>query len=74
MATTPVSAAPSKLQTILQIIQFALAGLSAVPVVGPGAALAGAFIQIFQNASALYQAETGQPFDVTKIPLETKVP
>jgi hypothetical protein len=42
-------------------------------VVGPGAELAAAFLKIYQNAAALYQQESGQPFDVTKIPLETKV-
>ena len=63
----------SKLQTILSVIQLALGALSKLPVVGPGSELASVFLQIFQNASALYTAETGQPFDVTKIPLETKV-
>ena len=64
----------SKIQTILLVIQTALSALSNLPVVGPEAALAAAFLKIYQNAAALYQAETGQPFDVTKIPLETKVP
>lgn len=63
----------SKLQTILTVIQLALGALSKLPVVGPEAALAAVFLQIYQNAAALYQAETGQPFDVTKIPLESKV-
>ncbi len=74
MATTTTPAAPSKLQTILQIIQFALAGLQAVPVVGTGAALASVFLGIFQNATSLYTAETGLPFDITKIPFEQPVP
>jgi hypothetical protein len=74
MSTTPAPVTPpTKLQTILQIIQFALTGLSAIPVIGPDAVLASAFLAIFQNAQALYQAESGQPFDVTKIPLESKV-
>lgn len=63
----------SKLQLILLIIQTALTALSKVPVVGPEAADASVFLQIYQSAAALYQQETGQPFDVTKIPLETKV-
>jgi hypothetical protein len=63
----------SKIQSILSIIQAALGALSTLPVVGPGAELASVFLQIYQNATALYQAETGQPFDVTKIPIETKV-
>jgi hypothetical protein len=61
----------SKLNTILQIIQLALSGLGTVV---PGAALAGVFVTIFQHATALYQAETGQPFDITKIPMESKLP
>jgi hypothetical protein len=64
----------SKLQSILQIIQIALGALSTLPIVGPGSELASVFLQIFQNASALYTAETGQPFDITKIAPETKVP
>lgn len=64
-------APPTKLQMILSIIQLALSGLGTVV---PGAALAGTFVTIFQKATALYQQETGQPFDVTKIPIETPVP
>lgn len=67
-------ATPTKLQSILAIIQAALAGLSALPVIGPDAALVGVFVGIFQSASALYTAETGQPFDITKIPQETPLP
>jgi hypothetical protein len=67
-------AGPSKLQTILSIIQSVLSVLSTLPVVGPGSELASVFLKIFQDASALYQAETGQPFDVTKIAPETPVP
>jgi hypothetical protein len=70
MTSTPVTPKPSKLQTILAIIQAALAGLSTIPVVGGDAALASVFLGIFQNASSLYTQETGQPFDVTKIPQE----
>lgn len=72
--STPASATPSKLSVILLIIQAALNGLQAVPVTAAGAAIAQAFLGIFQGATALYQQETGQPFDVTKIPLETPVP
>jgi len=74
MASSAATAAPSKLQNILTIIQFALSGLQAVPVVGAAAGLANVFVGIFQHATQLYTAETGQPFDVTKIPLETPVP
>jgi hypothetical protein len=64
----------SKIQTILLIIQTALAALANIPVVGPEAQLAAAFLKIYQNAAALYQSETGKPFDPLNIPLETKVP
>lgn len=73
MAST-ATPTPSKLSTILEIIQLALAGLQAVPVTSVAAGLASTFLGIFQNATNLYQQETGQPFDVTKIPLETPVP
>lgn len=63
----------SKVQTILLVIQLALTALSKLPVVGADAALVATLLGIYQNAAALYQQETGQPFDVTKIPLETKV-
>ena len=71
MASSSTTPAPSKLQTILSIIQIALSALGTVV---PGTALAGVFITIFQNATALYQAETGQPFDINRIPLESKLP
>ncbi len=64
----------SKTQLILVILQTALTGLAVVPggAVASGAGLA--FVQIIQNAVLVYQAETGQPLDLTKIPLETLVP
>lgn len=63
----------SKTQLILIILQTALVGLSAVPggQVAAGAGLA--FTQIIQAAMQAYQAETGQPLDLTKIPLETPI-
>ena len=73
----PISAAPApptKLQNILQIINAALQGLQLVPVVGPFAGLANIFLGILQNGLATYQAETGQPLDLTKIPQEALLP
>lgn len=64
----------SKLQLILLLIQTTLTALSKVPVVGPDAVLASSLLTILQNALALYQAETGKPFDATLIPQETPVP
>ena len=75
MATTPpVTPSLSKLQTILLIINAALQGLTLVPVVGTAAQLGLVFETILKNALAAYQAEAGQPIDLTKIPLETPVP
>jgi hypothetical protein len=77
MAATPVvpaSTSGSKTGLILEIIQLALVGLQAVPGVAVGAELGGVFLGIFQKAVAAYQAETGKPFDVTLIPIESQVP
>jgi hypothetical protein len=74
MSTTPTLAGPSKLSLILAIINAALQGLTLVPGIGGGATLALTFETILKNALAAYQAEAGQPIDLTKIPLETPVP
>ena len=71
---TPAVPATSKLQNILGIINLSLQGLQLVPVVGSAAGVADLFLGILQNALAAHQAETGQPFDITKIPLEALVP
>ncbi len=72
-AVVPV-AAPSKLQNILGIINLSLQGLQLAPVIGPGAAVADTFLNILMNALAVHQQETGQPFDLSKIPIEQLVP
>lgn len=72
---TPVMSTPSKLTTILAIVNAALQGLTIVGgPVGAGAALGTVFENILLNALQAYQMETGQPIDLTKIPLETPVP
>lgn len=63
----------SKADQILAIIQLILKGLTAVPVVGGAASLTSVLLQAFQGAVALYEAETGQPFDITQIPQQTPV-
>ena len=78
MSTSPpVVVAPtptSKVQNLLAIIQAAITGLTLVPgPVGADAGLAGIFIGILNSGLAAYQAETGKPLDLTKIPLETPV-
>lgn len=81
MATTPVpSPGPSKVQSILNIINIALQGLtlagSFTPVgvaITSGVKLEQLFQGMLVDALSVYQAETGQPIDLTKIPLETPV-
>jgi len=84
MSTLPTVPSPapagSKLQNILGIINLALQGLTIAGSFTPiGAAInAGVKLeQIFQDmltkALQAYQQETGQPIDLTKIPLEEPV-
>lgn len=63
----------SKTQLILAIIQAALTGVSTIPGAAIGAGAGLAFVQILQSGLQAYQLETGQPLDLTKIPLETPV-
>jgi hypothetical protein len=85
MSTTPVIPSPppatSKRQSILNIINIALQGITLAGSFTPigGAIAAGVKLeQLFQgmlsNALSAYQAETGQPIDLSKIPTETLVP
>ena len=74
---TPVAAplpTVSKLSLILLILETALNALGKIPVIGGDAALAAALIQIVQAGMAAYQAEAGQPLDLSKIPQEQPVP
>ena len=64
---TPVT--NDKLNTILAIINAALQGLTLVP----GAQLAVTLTTILTNALKAWHLESGQPIDLTKIPLETPV-
>jgi hypothetical protein len=72
--STAPTPAPSKIQTILAIINAALQGLSIIPGLGAPVAIEQAFQSILTNALAAYKAEAGQPIDLSKIPLETPVP
>jgi hypothetical protein len=75
MSTTPIpTPSQSKLQTILAIINAALQGLMLVPGLQLPAGVGLAFETILQHALAAYEAEAGQPLDLTKIPLESLVP
>ena len=60
---------------ILEILQAGLAGLSAAGAgkVSADSAIVGSFVAIIQKAQAAYQAATGAPLDLTKIPQEAKV-
>ena len=74
MATTPITPSPDKLSGILAIIDAALKGLALFPVVGAPAGLADVFLNILRGGLSAYEAEAGQPLDLTKIPLESLIP
>jgi hypothetical protein len=76
MNTTPTpSPAPpaSKLSNILLIIDAALKGLALVPGVGAPAGLADVFLNILRGGLAAYQAEAGQPLDLSKLLPESQI-
>jgi len=64
----------STVQSILLILQTALVALEAVPATAAGAAIAQSLLTIITQSMSAYKAATGQPLDLTKIPLETPVP
>jgi hypothetical protein len=73
--TTPSPNPPgSKLQSILSIISLVLQALTAIPGLGVPIAIEQAFQKILTNALAAYQAETGAPIDLSKVPQEALVP
>lgn len=60
---------------ILEILQAALGGLAAA---GAGktstdANIISSFVAIIQKSQAAFEAASGQPLDLSKIPIETKV-
>jgi len=71
--STPPIPVTSKLSNILEIINFSLQALALIPGLAGPIALEQAIQKILMNALAAYQAETGKPFDITNIPLETPV-
>lgn len=73
MTSSPAVPTVSKTTLILAIIQAALTGLSAVPGAQLPSAIGLTFTSILQNALIAYQQETGQPLDLSKIPLEAPV-
>lgn len=75
-STTTVPSVPtlSKVSLILSIIQAALTGVALIPGGQLASALGETFLTIIQNGLTVYQQETGQPLDLTKIPLETPAP
>jgi len=76
MATTPTpSPAPStKLQNILSLINLALQGLSLIPGLSTIIGLEQIFQKLLMTGLVAYQTETGQPFDLSKIPQEAPIP
>jgi hypothetical protein len=75
MSTPPVvTPQPSKLQLILSIVNLALQGLSTIPALSLPIAIEQTFQGILTKALAAYQAETGAPIDLTKLPQEALIP
>jgi hypothetical protein len=74
MTTTPIAKPSISVTSILNILTIALAALSALPVVGPEAALADDLVKIITAGMAAYQSATGQALDLTKMPIEVQVP
>lgn len=72
--STPAPSQGVSVSSILTILTIALGALSSIPVIGTNAALAGVFLKIIQAGMTAYTSATGQPLDLTKIPLETPVP
>jgi hypothetical protein len=77
MSTTPTpTPAPSKVDRLLSILQLVLGAgstiLGATPV-GGAISLADVALGIIGHAKALYEQETGQPLDLSKIPTEANV-
>jgi hypothetical protein len=79
MATNPPVPVPSpapttKLQNILALINIALQGLSLIPGLGTIIGLEQIFQKLLMTGLTAYNQEVGQPFDLTKIPVETPIP
>ncbi len=72
MATTPVPVS-STLSTWLAVLSASLNALGSIPGIGADAAIAGAFISIITAAVNAIHGITGQPIDMTKIPIEPPV-
>lgn len=73
--TTPVLPdQKSTLDNLLLIMSVALKAFQAIPLVGPFASIAGAFLNIFIAAKTAHEQITGQPLDLSLIPLEDKLP
>ena len=80
MSTPPsVPAQPQKslLDRILAIADLAAQATESITAGTPiaaGASIADLLIQMGQHAKSAYEAETGQPYDLDKIPFEEPVP
>jgi len=73
VAPLPVVSNASTISEILGFLSIALNALGTIPAIGADVALAGVFVQLIQKAMNAYHAASGQPLDLTKIPLETPV-
>ena len=57
----------------LEILQIALNTLASIPATAPASEIGDVLLTIIQKAMAGFQAASGGPLDLTKIPIETKV-
>jgi hypothetical protein len=72
---TPPTPGPSSIDRILSILDFGLKSASALTggPLGAGLNLADMLLQIGAHAKQVYEKEIGQPYDLSKVPLEEHV-
>ena len=65
----------ASVETVLyEILEAALIALESIPQTAAAAATIQAFVLIIQKTVTAIQTATGQPLDLTKIPIETPLP
>ena len=73
--TPPTPKGPSSLDRLLSILDLGLKSASALTggPIGAGLNLADTLLQIGAHARQVYETETGQPYDLSKVPYEEEV-
>lgn len=74
-ATPVVPAQPSSVDRLLSILDIGLKALGAATggPLGAGLNIADLMLQLGAHAKTVYEKETGQPYDLNKIPFEDHV-